>query len=254
MTTTWTVLLIAFFFLLVTGAFAQSTIGGNPPCSVCGDGRVITKPDGLVIAEKGETYNCQLYQDYGEEGFFEPDICEFAYIYTGGCGCRKKRNVFLIVGLVLLVSAFLAIVAMVYYKHFHQGKNSSTAPGNNNTAMTTTTTTVDHRHAAGGNQIEMVNAQPIPAQAVAYGGEVFEFFVPQGKLGVVIDKAPDGIPVVSAVSEKSIISERVKAGDKILAIDDENVQNMTVAQVSELLSKSDRDKRKLMMLRTGSEA
>mmetsp|Transcript_4297 Transcript_4297/g.9659 ORF Transcript_4297/g.9659 Transcript_4297/m.9659 type:complete len:108 (-) Transcript_4297:2119-2442(-) len=106
----------------------------------------------------------------------------------------------------------------------------------------------------------MVDAQPIvpvhATVAVAHGGggQTLEIFAPQGKLGVIIDQAHDGLPIVSVVMEKSPVAGTLQVGDKILEIDDENVACMTSDQISELLSsKSENAKRKLTILRTGTE-
>jgi len=103
-----TVLLIAFFFLFA-GASAHTTIGGHPPCSVCGDGRVVTNPNGVVIIED-ETLSCELYEEYGEEGFFDLIICKTANVFAGDCGCRRKRSAGRVAGIVIGALAALVVV------------------------------------------------------------------------------------------------------------------------------------------------
>jgi len=248
------IVLIAFFFLM-EGSFAQSTLGGFPPCSVCGKGRKVSKPNGVVVVPDADLVTCATYEQIGEEGFFDPLVCEFTDLFTGSCGCRKDRNVGLIVGVVLGSVALLVILALVYFIYFRNKKNQSndadTTTTGSNVAATPVTTTVGasaNQYTVGEN-IEMVNAQPVPTP----GGQDMELDVlaPQGRLGVVIDNASDGTPVVSVVKEESVVAGMVQVGDKILAVDDENVQHMTANKVSALLgSKSNNLQRKLTIHRS----
>ena len=103
--------------------------------------------------------------------------------------------------------------------------------------------------------------------ALGYGGSSFEdayrgaggnvkeelihIFAPPGKLGVVIDTPDDGAPVVHAVKDSSIIADRIQVGDKLVAVDDEDVRSMTAIKVSKLISrKSANPSRKLSIIRT----
>ena len=80
--------------------------------------------------------------------------------------------------------------------------------------------------------------------------EVLNIFAPPGKLGVVIDTPDDGAPVVHAVKETSVVVDKVKVGDKLLAVDDEDVRTLTAIKVSKLISrKSANPSRKLTILR-----
>jgi len=80
--------------------------------------------------------------------------------------------------------------------------------------------------------------------------EVLHIFAPPGKLGVVIDTPDDGAPVVHAVKETSVVVDKVKVGDKLLAVDDEDVRTLTAIKVSKLISrKSANPSRKLTILR-----
>ena len=61
----------------------------------------------------------------------------------------------------------------------------------------------------------------------------------------------DGAPVVHAVKESSIIADKIKVGDKLVAVDDEDVRSMTAIKVSKLISrKSSNPTRKLTVIRT----
>jgi hypothetical protein len=81
--------------------------------------------------------------------------------------------------------------------------------------------------------------------------EVFiDVIAPAGKLGVIIDTPNDGAPVIYAVKEASPIVDKVQIGDKLVAIDDEDVRAMTAMKVSKLLSSKSTSHRKLTLIRT----
>jgi C-terminal processing protease CtpA/Prc len=81
--------------------------------------------------------------------------------------------------------------------------------------------------------------------------EVIQIFAPPGKLGVVIDTPDDGAPVVHAVKDSSVIADKIQVGDKLVAVDDEDVRSMTAIKVSKLISrKSANPSRKLTVIRT----
>ena len=81
--------------------------------------------------------------------------------------------------------------------------------------------------------------------------EIIHIFAPPGKLGVVIDTPDDGAPVVHAVKDSSVIADKITVGDKLVAVDDEDVRSMTAIKVSKLISrKSANPSRKLTVIRT----
>jgi len=81
--------------------------------------------------------------------------------------------------------------------------------------------------------------------------EVMHIFAPPGKLGVVIDTPDDGAPVVHAVKDSSVIADRIIVGDKLVAVDDEDVRSMTAIKVSKMISrKGANPSRKLTIIRT----
>lgn len=81
--------------------------------------------------------------------------------------------------------------------------------------------------------------------------ELIEISAPAGKLGVVIDTPDDGAPVVHAVKDSSVIAEEIQVGDKLVAVDDEDVRTMSAVRVSKLISKkSSNPTRKLTVIRT----
>ncbi|GKZ01346.1 hypothetical protein MPSEU_001085600 [Mayamaea pseudoterrestris] len=67
--------------------------------------------------------------------------------------------------------------------------------------------------------------------------EIIEVLAPAGKLGVVIDTPDEGAPVVHAVKDSSVIADQIQVGDKLIAVDDEDVRSMTAIKVSKLISK-----------------
>lgn len=82
---------------------------------------------------------------------------------------------------------------------------------------------------------------------------------PKGKLGVVIDTPPTTggsttakktMPIVHAVKDSSPIAHQIQVGDKLIAVDDEDVTSMTAIQVSKLLARKGGDVRKLTIVRT----
>mmetsp|Transcript_7328 Transcript_7328/g.14576 ORF Transcript_7328/g.14576 Transcript_7328/m.14576 type:complete len:88 (+) Transcript_7328:915-1178(+) len=81
--------------------------------------------------------------------------------------------------------------------------------------------------------------------------EVMHVFAPPGKLGIALD-TPDnsGAPIVHYVKEISPIHGRVRAGDRLIAIDDEDVSYLTAVKISKILNrKSNQVTRKLTVLR-----
>jgi len=80
--------------------------------------------------------------------------------------------------------------------------------------------------------------------------ELIDIYAPAGKLGVVIDTPDDGAPVVHAIKDSSVIADKLQVGDKLVAVDDEDVRTMTAIKVSKLISrKSTNPTRKLSIIR-----
>lgn len=81
-------------------------------------------------------------------------------------------------------------------------------------------------------------------------GELMDVFVPPGKLGIIINTPDEGPPVIHIVKETSAVLDQIRVGDKLIAIDDEDVENMTAVQVSKLISfKSSNPQRKFTIVR-----
>lgn len=85
----------------------------------------------------------------------------------------------------------------------------------------------------------------------AYHEQVMIIEAPAGKLGVVIDTPDDGAPVVHAVKDSSVIADQIQVGDKLIAVDEEDVRSMTAIKVSKLISKkSANPSRRLTIVRS----
>eukprot|EP00551_Chaetoceros_affinis_P008193 CAMPEP_0203662892 /NCGR_PEP_ID=MMETSP0090-20130426/692_1 /ASSEMBLY_ACC=CAM_ASM_001088 /TAXON_ID=426623 /ORGANISM="Chaetoceros affinis, Strain CCMP159" /LENGTH=496 /DNA_ID=CAMNT_0050525733 /DNA_START=542 /DNA_END=2032 /DNA_ORIENTATION=- len=84
--------------------------------------------------------------------------------------------------------------------------------------------------------------------------EFFEIYAPAGKLGVVIDTPNSGAPVVHNIKETCPIADQLRVGDKLIAVDDEDVRSMTAVKVSKLISqKSNNPTRKFTICRAIEE-
>jgi len=84
-----------------------------------------------------------------------------------------------------------------------------------------------------------------------YKEHTIEVLAPAGKLGVVIDTPDEGAPIVHAIKETSCVADKLKVGDKLLRVDEEDVTAMTAIKVSKLISrKSANAVRKLTIVRT----
>lgn len=80
--------------------------------------------------------------------------------------------------------------------------------------------------------------------------EVLDVFAPSGKLGLIIDTPNEGPPVVYAIKDSSILADRVCVEDRLIALDDIDVTQMTAIEVSKLISsRNSKPQRKLTLLR-----
>ncbi len=79
--------------------------------------------------------------------------------------------------------------------------------------------------------------------------EIVNVLAPPGKLGLVI-KDPFGIPMVYGIHETSCLRGVVKIGDKIIALDGQDVSFLSSIALAELIRKKDPTKaRNFVMLR-----
>lgn len=66
-----------------------------------------------------------------------------------------------------------------------------------------------------------------------------------------IDTPDDGAPLVHAVKDSSVIADQICVGDKLVAVDDDDVRSMTAIKVSKLISRrSANHSRRLTVVRT----
>jgi len=81
--------------------------------------------------------------------------------------------------------------------------------------------------------------------------KVVDILAPAGKLGVVVDNSPTGGPTyISSISDNSPLLSLIYLGDIIVAVDDEDVQQLTADDISKiLLSKSANALRKISLVR-----
>lgn len=76
---------------------------------------------------------------------------------------------------------------------------------------------------------------------------------PPGKLGLVMDN-PDGwAPVIHTVSPASIMGDRLRVGDRLLAVDGDDVIGMTAVEVSKLIAKRCNKIRRFKVVRAPEE-
>lgn len=88
-------------------------------------------------------------------------------------------------------------------------------------------------------------------QQFAQPEERFDVVAPAGKLGMVIDTPNGGFPVVHAIKDSSVLSDRVRVGDRLLSVDGDDCTAMTAMQVSKLISlKSEKPARVLIFARS----
>ena len=81
--------------------------------------------------------------------------------------------------------------------------------------------------------------------------QTLEVFVPKGKLGVQLKKNDDGKTIaISDIDPKSKLMDQVLIGDILLSVNDDNVTNMDLLDVSRLIMARSKEIRKLNILRS----
>lgn len=74
---------------------------------------------------------------------------------------------------------------------------------------------------------------------------------PAGKLGIILANKTDSKgTVVSGVRTSSVLSEKVGPGDRIIAIDGEDVSRMTVSEITTIMARKSEFERVLSVLTT----
>jgi len=80
--------------------------------------------------------------------------------------------------------------------------------------------------------------------------ETIVIVAPAGRLGVVIDTPNGGVPIVHAIKDTSILADKIRVGDRLISVDDEDTTEMTAIKVSRLIStRSQNPSRILVFLR-----
>lgn len=83
----------------------------------------------------------------------------------------------------------------------------------------------------------------------------FEVGAPAGMLGLVLEAAPDGVPIVHAIKSTSPLSDQVQVGDRLVSVDGDDVTILLASDVSRLISlKRDQHVRRFVFSRPGSGA
>jgi len=78
---------------------------------------------------------------------------------------------------------------------------------------------------------------------------------PPGKLGIILANKTDSKgTVVSGVRTSSVLAEKVSPGDRIIAIDGEDVSRMTVSEITTIMARKSEFERILTVLTTKSQA
>jgi hypothetical protein len=84
---------------------------------------------------------------------------------------------------------------------------------------------------------------------------LLDVYAPAGKLGVIIDTPGDGAPMIHFIKDSSPMVDKVRVGDLLVAVDDDDVRAMTAVKVSKLIStKSNNPSRKFTIIRQERKA
>lgn len=68
--------------------------------------------------------------------------------------------------------------------------------------------------------------------------DVIDVLIPPGKLGVIIDTPDDsGPPILYAIKDTSCVAHVLKVGDKLIAVDGEDVRGASAIRVSKLIAR-----------------
>eukprot|EP00979_Chaetoceros_neogracilis_P012183 scaffold3156_cov268-Chaetoceros_neogracile.AAC.14 len=82
--------------------------------------------------------------------------------------------------------------------------------------------------------------------------ERIDVIAPPGKLGVVIDNPTNSVPMVHAIRETSVLADRVRIGDRLVAVDGEDTTDMSAIAVSKLISSNMNARRHMVFMRNAS--
>lgn len=83
-----------------------------------------------------------------------------------------------------------------------------------------------------------------------YNDDEIIIYAPSGKLGLVIDNPDFGPPVIHNLKPDSVLVGQVLPGDRLVAVDEIDVRNVSSAQISELIcERNDNLVRQLTLIR-----
>mmetsp|Transcript_56119 Transcript_56119/g.167973 ORF Transcript_56119/g.167973 Transcript_56119/m.167973 type:complete len:237 (-) Transcript_56119:88-798(-) len=80
--------------------------------------------------------------------------------------------------------------------------------------------------------------------------EIIVIMAPPGKLGISLDTPETGAPFVYSIKDVSPLIGKLMEGDRVIAIDDEDVRLLTAVKISKILSRKSGNTRKLTIART----
>lgn len=107
----------------------------------------------------------------------------------------------------------------------------------------------------GASAISNTNSSQPPAASATptIREELIDVICPPGKLGVVIDTPNDGPPQVHAIKDSSVVADKLRVGDKLVAVDQEDVRAMTAIKVSKMISRKSANPTRVLTILRGVE-
>ena len=129
------------------------------------------------------------------------------------------------------------------------GSMSSSSSGNSSNIKSRSSASASYSSQDSATRGDTVS--PLIAKARTGSEEMINVSAPAGKLGVIVDTPPEGGPAyVCEIKDTCPIIDQIHLEDKIIAVDDEDVQQMTAVNVSKLLARKARNpERKITVLR-----
>ena len=80
-------------------------------------------------------------------------------------------------------------------------------------------------------------------------GEQFEVTIPPGPLGIILESNDEGVPTVMMIKEQSVLVDEVRAGDRLISVDETDVSVMLASEVAKLIQSKKGEERKLVFVR-----
>ncbi|KAL7485156.1 hypothetical protein ACHAW6_010764 [Cyclotella cf. meneghiniana] len=108
-----------------------------------------------------------------------------------------------------------------------------------------------------GDQRSVVTAATLKSFSVVIGQlgeqEIIDVTTSPGVLGIVLDAADEGWPIIRKIKMDSVLQDQVSVGDRVMTIDGKDARNMTIGEVSGLLNKFSDESRMVTVLRKESK-